>query len=369
MKYLDSTGLTTLWAKIKNHVSSSIAALSNVYAAISHTHTKSQITDLNDASTSAAGLMTAAMVTKLNGIDAQANKYVLPTAAKDVLGGVKTTSTVTSASGYTAAPIISGVPYYKDTDTKVTSAANHYAPAEDTDAELQAELDGSVTAYALNAEREVVTGIKLQRDAKGHVVGVKATKAKVKDTNTTYGDASTSAKGLMTTAMVIKLNGVAAGAQVNVIEKVKVNGTELTPSSKAVDINIPTDNASLTNGAGYQTAAQVQALIDSSLTSAITPRGSITAANIPTPNAARLGYMYNVTDELNINTTALIDMFVDASSHGTTKYPAGTNIVCVKVGADEYKWDVMAGFVDLSAYALTQDIQSLTTTEIDDICQ
>ena len=43
--------------------------------------------------------------------------YTLPTATSSVLGGVKTTSSVNSSSGYTACPIISGVPYYKDTDT------------------------------------------------------------------------------------------------------------------------------------------------------------------------------------------------------------------------------------------------------------
>lgn len=43
--------------------------------------------------------------------------YTLPTATSSVLGGVKTTSSVDSSSGYTACPIISGVPYYKDTDT------------------------------------------------------------------------------------------------------------------------------------------------------------------------------------------------------------------------------------------------------------
>lgn len=60
--------------------------------------------------------------TKLDGIAANANNYSLPTAAKDVLGGVKTSSTVTSASGYTACPIISGVPYYKDTNTTYSAA-------------------------------------------------------------------------------------------------------------------------------------------------------------------------------------------------------------------------------------------------------
>lgn len=42
--------------------------------------------------------------------------YTLPTAGS-TLGGVKTTSTVSSASGLTACPIIGGVPYYKDTNT------------------------------------------------------------------------------------------------------------------------------------------------------------------------------------------------------------------------------------------------------------
>ena len=46
--------------------------------------------------------------------------YTLPTASSTTLGGVKTTSTVTSASGLTACPIISGVPYYKDTNTTYT---------------------------------------------------------------------------------------------------------------------------------------------------------------------------------------------------------------------------------------------------------
>lgn len=58
-------------------------------------------------------------------------------------------------------------------------------------------------------------------------------------TDTTYDAATTSAAGLMSAADKTKLNGIATGAQVNVIETVKVNGTALTPSSKAVDITVP----------------------------------------------------------------------------------------------------------------------------------
>ena len=59
--------------------------------------------------------VTKADITAL-GIPAQDTVYELPTASS-TLGGVKTTSTVTSTSGLTACPIISGVPYYKDTNT------------------------------------------------------------------------------------------------------------------------------------------------------------------------------------------------------------------------------------------------------------
>lgn len=78
-------------------------------------------TTYSAATTSAAGLMSAADKTKLDGIAEGANKYTytLPTASS-TLGGVKTTSTVTSTSGLTACPIISGVPYYKDTNTTYT---------------------------------------------------------------------------------------------------------------------------------------------------------------------------------------------------------------------------------------------------------
>ena len=45
---------------------------------------------------------------------------------------------------------------------------------------------------------------------------------------------------LMTTAEGTKLAGIAEGAQVNVIEKIKVNGVEKTVTEKAVDVSVPT---------------------------------------------------------------------------------------------------------------------------------
>ena len=83
-------------------------------------------TTYSAATQSAQGLMSAADKKKLDGIATGANAYSLPTAGSS-LGGVKTTSTVTSTSGLTACPIISGVPYYKDTNTTYTSLKNPYS--------------------------------------------------------------------------------------------------------------------------------------------------------------------------------------------------------------------------------------------------
>lgn len=49
-------------------------------------------------------------------------KYTLPTAGAE-LGGVKTTSTVTNVTGFTACPIVEGVPYYYDHTYQIMTAA------------------------------------------------------------------------------------------------------------------------------------------------------------------------------------------------------------------------------------------------------
>ena len=84
---------------------------------------KSTNTTYNVATAEANGLMSKEDFTKLDGIEVGANNYTLPTATNTgILGGVKTTSTVTSASGHTPTPIINGVPYYKDTNTTYTGS-------------------------------------------------------------------------------------------------------------------------------------------------------------------------------------------------------------------------------------------------------
>lgn len=54
-----------------------------------------------------------------------------------------------------------------------------------------------------------------------------------------------------------KLDGIDTGAQVNVIETVKVNGAIITPVGKAVDVTVPTKVTDLTDGSTLITDVQV----------------------------------------------------------------------------------------------------------------
>ena len=64
-------------------------------------------------------------------------------------------------------------------------------------------------------------------------------------------DATPTSDGLMSAADKAKLDGVAAGAQANVIESVSVNGNNATVTGKAAAVTIPeaTDDASGVMGA------------------------------------------------------------------------------------------------------------------------
>lgn len=69
-------------------------------------------------------------------------------------------------------------------DTKCTSVDNHYIPTTDTKSQITATLSGDPGEYTLGSEYTVLTGITLERDAKGHVTNLTYSAQKVKDTNT-----------------------------------------------------------------------------------------------------------------------------------------------------------------------------------------
>lgn len=56
-----------------------------------------------------------------------------------------------------------------------------------------------------------------------------------------------------TTELKNKLDGIENGAEVNTIEKIQRNGTELTITNKTVNIDVPTSTSDLTNNSGFIT--------------------------------------------------------------------------------------------------------------------
>ena len=110
--------------------------------------------------------------------------------------------------------------------------------------------------------------------------------------------------------------------------------------------------------AGYGiTNAYTKDEVNSKLSSAYKAQGSKTANQLTSSLliAANEGYVYNISDALTI-TDSNKSLFVESVK---SSYPAGTNVVVVKVGS-AYKFDVIAGFVDLTAYAKTADQKTIT---------
>ena len=62
-----------------------------------------------------------------------------------------------------------------NTDTKVTSAANHYTPATASGSDKTASASGATAAWSI----DVVKGVTLNTDGKGHVTGMSVTSGKI----------------------------------------------------------------------------------------------------------------------------------------------------------------------------------------------
>lgn len=179
-----------------------------------------------------------------------------------------------------------------------------------------------------------------------------------------------------------KLDTVAEGAEVNVIESVSVNGTALEVTEKGVNILVPTGTLadldevgieqlneelknlinSKANATDVYTKEETDTAISDAVKTAIAGiykvKGSIEFASLPTEDVAE-GDVYNVTDAFTTT-----DAFVEGAD---AEYPAGTNVVAVEVDG-EMKWDCLAGIYDYSEFMLKSDLVDITEEEINTIC-
>lgn len=157
-------------------------------------------------------------------------------------------------------------------------------------------------------------------------------KATIKQQNTNNAAkfvAQEAGKGLSTndytTAEKDKLGGVAEGAQVNVIEKVQVNGSDLTVTEKGVNIDL----------SAYAKSAD--------LTTVYKYQGTVANfAELPTGlGEGDIGKVWNITNA--------------DKAHGVN---AGDNLAW-----NGTEWDNLAGVVDLSGYVEKVDGKQLSTND------
>lgn len=192
--------------------------------------------------------------------------------------------------------------------------------------------------------------------------------AKIKEEDAKKQDKE-SGKGLSsndyTSTEKAKLANIEAGAQVNNLEAVQVNGVDVPINNKIANIPVPTNNNQLTNGAnyttmsavegkGYQTSTQVNTLI--------TGKGYQTKADVQALINASGHLTKKVVDSLPATGQENIIYLVPKSSSETG------NIY------DEYqwisnKWELMGDSkIDLSNYYNTSNLIPLTEADIDAIC-
>lgn len=185
---------------------------------------------------------TAEEKAKLAGIAAEANKYEHVKYAAQGLGLYKVQ---VDAEGHVAGVQAVakeditglGIPGQDTTYVVATAEADGLMAKAD-----KAKLDGieeGANKYVHATFTERAEGFyKFTVNGEGHVTDVVAvTKA---DLVSLLGVATLTEAGLMSDADKTKLEGIAAGAQVNVIEEVQVNGVKVDPNGKAVNIAVPT---------------------------------------------------------------------------------------------------------------------------------
>lgn len=172
----------------------------------------------------------------LNGWDLLAKKT-------DISAVFKFKGTVATQSALPSSDVAVGDVYY------VTERSTEYVAKEVDPAIVWEEFGPAIdlSPYALSADViQRVTGATGQvpqfnadgtLSSTGFTLGA-SVPADAKFTDTTYEEATTTDAGLMSAADKTKLDGIASGAEANVLEGVQVNGTDLTITNKKVNVQL-----------------------------------------------------------------------------------------------------------------------------------
>ena len=178
--------------------------------------------------------------------------------------------------------------------------------------------------------------------------------------------ASTTASGDLTED-VLELQGKVSNLEATVGTKGEESGIaaanlwaaieEVKAAYEAADVTINNKFAEYYNKT--ETESKIDEKINVAISTTYKAAGSITFEELPELAAGEEGKVYNISNEFTTT-----ENFIEGAG---TSYPAGTNVVCIDVGTDEYKWDVLAGFVDTSDLATKEELSSGLNNKVDKV--
>lgn len=177
-----------------------------------------------------------------------------------------------------------------------------------------------------------------------------------------------------TAADKTKLDGISTGAQANVLEGIKVNGTAATITNKIAEITTPSKVSELTNDSGFQTAAQVTTTVTNATKDFITGTQADSKISTALADYATEEYVKEQVADINkkevvtatsqMTDTNTIYLMANGSSEENNIYDeyivikSGETTTVEKIGTTE---------VDLTNYLKTTDLVAITNAEIDTI--
>ena len=352
-KYLTTNGTTASWASIPNTLPSQTGH-SGEFLTTNGTDASWSGVDyenlVNKPSTTQASTVTLATVATSGSYNDLTNRPTIPTTTSSVTSG--STAALTSGGAYTnlVTSVAAGTTANKINVTKAGSTStitvDNVANATTASKLGSTTVGGTTTPIYLNNGTPTALNYTIAKsvpsDAKftdttyssGTGITVDSSNNINHSNSVTAGTAGTSSA---TSGSTLSVPYVTYDAQGHVT----ASGTHthtITGFLTSSDIDQTYDGTS-TNA---QSGVAVKSAIDSAISSVYKPAGSVAFASLPTLSSSIKGNVYNVTDSFTTTSD-----FVEGAGH---TYPAGTNVVCINTTGSTYKWDVLAGFVDLSGY-------------------
>lgn len=176
-----------------------------------------------------------------------------------------------------------------------------------------------------------------------------------------------------------KLNGIAAGAEVNVINQINVNGSAAQVSNKTVSLTIPENTSDLTNDSNFVSQSDMTSAIQSAVADKVTNTQMTSAIQTATQDMATQTWVNSQIANLNkkqivTSTTEMTDpntiYLIANSGSGNNSYD---EYILVNTGTAEdpvYKPEKIGTTdVDLTNYVQNSDLVAITNQEIDTIME